>query len=79
MREYHSNDDGCDEKTKIIQTAVKLIQNDIARVNLDSSIYPSIFSMTDIDSQLAMLPESLKLLSNLSLRLKNELLRGGRT
>ena len=31
MRDYHNNNDGSDEKNKIIQTAVKLILNDIAR------------------------------------------------
>ena len=61
IREYHDHNDGSDEKTRIINTAVKLIQNDIARVDLDSFCYPSISSMTDIHEQLGILPESLKL------------------
>ena len=60
IRDYH-NDIGDDEKTRIIKTAVKLIKNDIALVDLDSFHYPSVDSMANLDSQLALIPQSLKL------------------
>ena len=56
IRDYH-NDIGDDEKTRIIKTAV----NDIALVDLDSFHYPSVDSMTNLDSQLALKPQCLKL------------------
>ena len=49
-------------KPKIIKIVVKLIQNDIALANLDSATYPSVHSMADLDTQLSLIPESLKLL-----------------
>ena len=61
IREHQENVED-DEKTKILKTAVKFIQNDIALVNLVSSIYPSVDSMVDINSQLELIPESLKLI-----------------
>ena len=60
IREHHNNKED-DDKTKIIKSAVKLIQNDIALVNMNSSLYPSINAMTDLDGQLKLIPESLKL------------------
>ena len=58
IREHHNNKED-DDKTKIIKSAVKLIQNDIALVNMNSSLYPSINAMTDLNGQL--IPQSLKL------------------
>ena len=60
IREHHNNKED-DDKTKIIKSAVKLIQNYIALVNMNSSLYPSINEMTDLDAQLKLIPESLKL------------------
>ena len=60
IQEHHNNKEDHD-KTKIIKSAVKLIQNDIASVNMNSSLYPSINGMTDLDGQLKLIPESLKL------------------
>ena len=58
IQEHHNNKED-DDKTKIIKSAVKLIQNDIALVNMNSSLYPSINAMTDLNGQL--IPQSLKL------------------
>ena len=44
MREHIENLED-DEKTKIIKSAIKLIQNDIAMVNLDSLVS----DMVDLD------------------------------
>ena len=60
IREHHNNTED-DNKTTIIISAVKLIQNDIALVNINSSLYPSINAMTDHNGQLKLIPESLKL------------------
>ena len=52
IREHHNNKED-DDKTKIIKSAVKLIQNDIALVNMNSSLYPSSLltrSQTSMDS-----------------------------
>ena len=64
IQEHYNNkeDDG---KTK---SAVKLIENDIALVNMNSSLYPSFKVMTDLGRQLKLIPERLKLLLNLLLR-----------
>ena len=60
IREHRNNkEDG--NKTKIIKSAVKLVQNDFALVNVNSSLYPSINAMTDLDGQLKLIPEILKL------------------
>ena len=59
IREHHNKED--DDKTKIIKSAATLIQNEIALVNMNSSLYPSIKAMTDLDGQLKLIPESLKL------------------
>jgi len=61
LRERHSNVQLGDEKTQIIKTALKFIHNDIATIDLDAKSYPSAHSMTDIPSQLALVPESLQL------------------
>ena len=60
IREHHENIED-DDKTKIIKSAVKLIQNDIAVLNMDYSVYPSFNGMIDLDRQLSLIPESLKL------------------
>ena len=39
IREHHNNKED-DDKTKIIESAVKLIQNGIALLNMNSSVYP---------------------------------------
>ena len=57
IREYHNNKENYD-KTKI---AVKIIQNEIALVNMNSSLYSSINKMTDLDGQLKLILESLRL------------------
>ena len=60
IQEHHNNKED-DDKTKIIKSAVKLIQNDIALVNINSFRYPSINAVTDLDGQLKLMPDSLKL------------------
>ena len=67
--EYHDNTDKTKtinrqyhDKTKIINTAVKLIKNDISLLEIDRSVYPSITEMIDPDRQLELVPESVKLL-----------------
>ena len=61
IREYHENNNEEDEKTKIIKTAVKFIQNDISLAVMNKSYYPSLLQMTDLEHQLSMVPESLKI------------------
>ena len=46
IREYHDNAED-DDTTKIINTAVKLIKNDISLLEIDRSVYPSITEMID--------------------------------
>ena len=62
IREYHDNTEN-DDKTKIINTAVKLIKNDISLLEIDRSVYPSITEMIDPDRQSELVPESVKPLS----------------
>ena len=50
------------KKNNIIKSAFKLFQNDIALVNLDSSMYTFVNDMADINRQLSVIPVSLKLL-----------------
>ena len=61
LREHRANVQFGDEKTPIIKTALKLICNDIATIDLDAKSYPTAHSMTDIPSQLALVPESLQM------------------
>lgn len=61
LREHHANLEQGDEKTQIIKTAVKFICNDIAMIDLDPKSYPTAHSMTDIQSQLSLVPESLQM------------------
>ena len=61
MRQHHANLDHGDEKTQIIKTALKLICNDIALFDLNPKSYPNTHSMTDIDSQLTLVPASLQM------------------
>ncbi|KAK1893747.1 Leucine--tRNA ligase [Dissostichus eleginoides] len=61
LREHHANLEHGDEKTQIIKTALKFVYNDIAMVDLDPKSYPTAHSMTDIQSQLALVPESLQM------------------
>ena len=61
IREYHDNTED-DDKTKIVNTAVKLIKNGISLLEVDGSVYHSIAEMTDPDRQLELVPESVKLL-----------------
>ena len=61
IREHHDNTED-DDKTKIINTAVKLIKNDISLLDIDRSVYPSITEMIDPDRQLELVRESMKLL-----------------
>lgn len=49
-----------DKKTKIIRSVVKLIP----MMNLDASMSPLVNFMVDLDWQLSVIPESLKLLWN---------------
>ena len=46
IRECHDNTEN-DDKTKIINTAVKLIKNNISLLEIDRSVYPSITEMID--------------------------------
>ena len=49
-----------DEETEIIKTTIKLVQNNIALVSMDSATYPSVHSIADLDTQLSLIPESLQ-------------------
>ena len=49
------------KKKQIIKTALRHLCNDIATIDLDPKSYPSVHSMTDIPSQLALVPESLRM------------------
>jgi len=62
LREHHANVQLGDEKTQIIKTALKLICNDISTVDLNTKSCPTAHSMTDIPSELALVPESLHML-----------------
>ncbi len=61
LREHHANLQFGEEKTQIIKTALKLICNNITTIDLDPKLYPTAHSMTDISSQLALVPESLQM------------------
>uniref|UniRef100_UPI00358FA915 uncharacterized protein n=1 Tax=Myxine glutinosa TaxID=7769 RepID=UPI00358FA915 len=61
LREHHANLDHGDEKTQIIKTALKFISNDIALIDLGPKSYPTTHSMTDIESQLTLVPASLQM------------------
>ena len=61
IREYHDNTED-DDKIQIINTAVKLIKNNISLLQIDRSVYPSITEMIDPDRQLELVSESVKLL-----------------
>ena len=61
LREHHANLEHRDEKTQIIKTALKFICNDIAMVDLDPLSYPTAHSMSDINSQVALVPMSLQM------------------
>ena len=61
ITEYHDNTED-DDNTKIINTAVKLIKNDISLLEIDRSVYHSITEMIDRERQLELVPESVKLL-----------------
>jgi len=61
LREHHANLEVGDEKTQIIKTALKFICNDIALIDLYLKSYPTANMMTDIDSQLALVPASLQM------------------
>ena len=61
LQEHHTNLQLGEEKTQIIKTALKLICNDITTVDLDPKSCPTAHSMTDISSQLALVPESLQM------------------
>lgn len=62
LREHHANLQLGEENNQIIKTALKLICNDIATINLDPKTYPTVQSMSNISSQLELVPESLKML-----------------
>ena len=59
--EDHDNTED-DDRTKIVNTAVKLIKNDISLLEIDRSVYPSITEMIDAERQLELVPESVRLL-----------------
>ena len=61
LREHHANLQLGEEKNQIIKTALKLICNDIATINLDPKTYPTVQNMGNISSQLALVPESLQM------------------
>ena len=61
IRQYHDNTED-DDETKIINLAVKLIENDISLLEIDRSVYLSITGMFHPDRQLELVPESEKLL-----------------
>ena len=55
----HTLDDA-ELKELTISTAINLICGDLARVPLDRKKYPSVDSMTNTESQLALIPDSLQ-------------------
>ena len=57
MREHMKNLED-DEKTKIIKSAVKLILNSAAMVNLESSVCSLVNDMVNLDHQLCLILES---------------------
>ena len=61
LRKHHANLEGGDEKTQIIKTALKFICSDIALIDLDPNSYSTSHNMIDIDSRLALVPESLQM------------------
>ena len=61
LREHHANLEHGDENTQIIKITLKFICNNIAMIDLDPKSYPTEHSMSDIDSQLALVPESLQM------------------
>ena len=61
IRGNHDNTQD-DDMTKVINTVVKLIKNDISLLEIERSAYPSITEMIDPDRQLELVPESVKLL-----------------
>ena len=61
LREHHANLEHGDDKTQIIKTALKLVCNDIAMIDLHQNSYLAAHSMTDIHSQLALVPVSLQM------------------
>ena len=61
LQEHHTNLLLGEEKMQIIKTALELICNDIATIDLDQKTYPTAHSMTDISGQLALVPESLQM------------------
>ena len=67
FKEYHDNTED-DDMTKVINTAVKLIKNDISLLEIDRSVYPFITEMIEPDRQLELVPESVKLLLRLLLK-----------
>ncbi|KAI9541603.1 hypothetical protein NQZ68_028109 [Dissostichus eleginoides] len=67
LREHHANLEHGEEKTQIIKTALKFVCNDIAMVDLDPKSYPTAHSMTDIQSQLALVPESLQMIRSFAI------------
>ncbi|WAR07158.1 LOW QUALITY PROTEIN: hypothetical protein MAR_017116 [Mya arenaria] len=50
------------KKTKIIQTAAKLIKNDISEIESNQDIYPGSEEIENVDKCLSYLPESLRIL-----------------
>ena len=61
LRDHHVNLEHRDGKTHIIKRARKFICNDIAMIDLDLLSYRTIYSMTDIDNQLVLVPASLQM------------------
>ena len=61
LRDHHANLSHGDQKNQIIKTVLKLITNAIAIVDLCPKPYPTTHSMTDIDSQLTLVPVSLQM------------------
>ncbi len=49
LREHHANIQFGDEKTQIIKTALKIICNDIATIDLDPKSYPDSNSILIIE------------------------------
>ena len=54
------NDDSEAEKLRLIETAAKLIKNDIKSVKPESSRYPTSDEMRSVDKNIEFLPETLK-------------------
>lgn len=62
LQEFHQKQQRStiDEELQIIETAAKLVKNDIKRVQQDRKLYPDASDLADVDKALEFVPSSLK-------------------